>query len=385
MTDRPIRVAFIITGLGTGGAEMMLMQLVQNLSQRFEPLVLSLTTEGPVGEELKKAGFQVEAIGLTSLFSAPFALFRLYSRLRRFRPDIVHTWMYHADLIGGLIARLAAVRRIAWGIHHSNLTPSFNRRSTLLIMRLCALLSPYIPDRIFACSEAVKREHIQFGYSGSQMQVVPNGIDVDSFKIDQEARAVIRAELDLPENTILIGCIGRYHPQKNHEGFLAGVAGRDLGGAHFILAGSGIESKNAELVSMVRQYGLESTVHLLGVRRDMPRLMASLDILVSTSFGEAFSNVLAEAMACGVPCVVNRSADPAGIVGTLGRTVELGASSPAGEGVADAIEEMLMVRKREGLILQYQCRKRIVENFSIHNVVSMYESSYTQLFSEYQS
>jgi glycosyltransferase involved in cell wall biosynthesis len=378
MKEGSIRIAFIITGLGTGGAEMMLLQLVQKLSQRFEPLVISLTKDGPIGEQLRKNGYRVEAIGLTSLFSAPPASVRLYRRLRQFQPHIVHTWMYHADLIGGLIARLASVRRIAWGIHHSNLSPAFNRRSTLFIARLCGLLSPYIPDRIFACSEAVKEEHIQFGYRGDRMQVIPNGIDVDLFKIDDKARSELRSELGLPEDAILIGCIGRYHPQKNHEGFFAGVSRLNLDKAHFVLAGNGIHSANAELVSMIARYGLEAKVHLLGVRHDMPRIMASLDLLVSTSFGEAFSNVLAEAMACGVPCVVNRPADPAGIAADLGRTIHVDGSP---DELARAIRELLEVRRQEGQRLQKMCRQRIIDRFSLDRMTSLYETGYQQLLS----
>ena len=127
-----MRVALIITGLSTGGAETMLHKLLQNMDRsRFEPVVISLISKGEIGPRIEALGIPVHAMGMNPRLPNPLVLWRLARLLRQLRPDVVHTWMYHADLIGGLAARLAGCRKVVWGIHHSNLSRAENKRSTL--------------------------------------------------------------------------------------------------------------------------------------------------------------------------------------------------------------------------------------------------------------
>ena len=307
----------------------------------------------------------------------PLIFFRLVKILRTFKPSIVHTWMYHADLIGGLASRFAGIKALGWSIRQSNLAPGLNSRMILLIARLCALLSRRIPRKILTFSESARRTHVGLGYTPKKMIVIPNGFDLTCFCPDPEAYAAVRAELGVALDTPLVGVIARYDPQKNLAGFVkaAELVMKSRSDVHFLLAGKGVDASNDVLQSAIRDRGLLGNVHLLGSRDDVPRLMASLDVLASSSHGEAFPNVLGEAMACGVPCVVTDAGDSADIVGESGRVVPVGDMKKLAEGVLN----MLNLSISERRVLRERARQRVHDHYEIGRVVRRYETFYLSL------
>ena len=373
-----MRLEMVITGLSTGGAEMMLLKVLENIDRhRFSPHVISLTTKGENGARIEALGVPVEALGMRSGRFSPVKFLRLVHWLRRLHPDAVHTWMYHADLLGGLAARLAGVRTVGWAIHHSNISPSHNKRSTLWVMKACAVLSRRIPRTILCCSHKAKEIHVSTGYDEGKIVVIPNGFDLACFKPDSDARISVRSELGLRKDTPLVGLIARLDPQKNHKGFFESAARihRSRPDAHFLLAGAGVEDNNPTLRREIQQAGVGGNSHLLGRREDIPRLMAALDVLVSSSFGEAFPNVLGEAMACGVPCVVTGVGDSAEIVGETGRVVAAGDM----DGLAHNIIEILQLSHEERRAMGANALERIRARFDIESVVRQYEKFYENL------
>jgi glycosyltransferase involved in cell wall biosynthesis len=305
------------------------------------------------------------------------AFIRLVRRLKALKPDVVHTWMYHADLLGGLAARLAGIGAIGWCIRHSNLDRDKTKASTRAVVAACARISGRVPDRILCCSEVARKIHADIGYAADKMVVVPNGFDLSHFQPDPRARAAVRSELNLAADTPLVGLIGRFNPQKNHAGFFqaAGLLHRRLPTVRFLLAGKGIDEGNGELVRAMESAGIRPVTHLLGLRSDISRLMAALDVLASSSFGEAFPNVLGEAMACGVPCAVTDVGDSAYIVGDTGKVVL--AEDMAG--LAAAMESLLLLSPVERQALGLRARSRVAENFEIGQVVKRYEAFYEDL------
>lgn len=373
-----MRIVFIITGLSTGGAEMMLLKVLERLDrQRFSPHVISLTTLGELAPRIAALGIPVEAMEMRPGLPSPLAFLRLVNRLRRLRPDVVHTWMYHADLLGGLAARLAGVSAVGWCIRNSNLDRDKTKVSTRAVVALCAAISRWVPNLILSCSEKARQIHVARGYAAEKMRVVPNGFDLTRFKPDQDARLRIRAELGITDETPLVGLIGRFDPQKNHAGFFAAAAVllRRMPHVHFLLAGQGIDQNNAALVQAMTQAGVLANTHLLGLRNDVPELMAALDVLASSSYGEAFPNVLGEAMACGVPCAVTDVGDSAYIVGDTGRVVASGDM----RGLAAALEALLTLPASEKTALSERARARVAENFEMGGVVRRYEDFYESL------
>ena len=373
-----MRIVFIITGLSTGGAEMMLLKVLARLDrQRFSPHVISLTTRGELAPRIAALGIPVDALGMKPSLPGPSGFFRLVRMLKRLKPDVVHTWMYHADLLGGLATRLAGVTAIGWCIRNSNLDKDKTKFSTRAVVGLCASISKWVPSRILSCSEQARQVHVACGYAAEKMVVVPNGFDLARFKSDEGARKRVRAELGLDVDTPLVGLIGRFDPQKNHAGFFeaAGILHRHMPHVHFVLAGQGVDRDNAALMQAMTLAGVLAHTHLLGLRNDVPDLMAALDVLASSSYGEAFPNVLGEAMACGVPCAVTDVGDSAYIVSDTGRVVAPG-DMP---GLAAALEALLALPPSEKAALGERARARVAEYFEIGKVVQQYEDFYESL------
>lgn len=375
-----MKLAFIISGLSVGGAETFLLRLAQHLSPHFQLEVISLSSDGPIGAALRERGVRVTVLGMRRGRFSFSGFLRLVWLLRRRRPDVVQTWMYHADLLGGVAARLAGIRAVIWSIRHTDLSSSTNKRSTLLVAKLCARLSSLVPRHIVTNAEAAAVSHAGFGYATRAMSVIPNGLDIGNFRPDALVRAQARDELGITDAVPLAGCIGRFDPQKGQALFLEAaekIAGR-LPQAHFLMAGAGIDRGNVQLRSWVEQRGLEDRILLLGPRKDVARLMNALDVLVLPSVGEGFPNVVVEAMASGVPCAVTEAGDAAMIVADTGLTCRVGDA----KGLADAAVNLLSLSVHDRAELSGKARARVAENFEIGAVARRYEALYRAVAEE---
>ncbi len=379
-----MRLLFVISGLSVGGAEMMLWKLLSLLDPKsFQSEVISLTTLGPVAERIRKLGVPVRALemkqgwrSLTSLAS----ILKLRRWIERSEPQCVHTWMYHADLVGGVAARLAGSIPVIWSIRNSTLDPLHNKRSTILTRSICARLSGRLPARIVCCSETARNLHERIGYSPEKMLVIPNGFDLSAFKPDGAARQSLRTELGIPSREMLIGMIARFDPQKDHENFIkaAGRISSRRRDARFVLVGEGIDAGNRELLAWIETAGIKDRAYLLGRRDDMPRITAALDVVsLASSYGEAFPNVLGEAMACGVPCVTTDVGDAAFIVGDTGAIVPIGDS----EALANAWEKLVGLSPSRRVEVGVAARQRIQDNFELKLVVNRFQNLYRSVAS----
>lgn len=359
---------------------MMLLKLLERIDRgRFSPVVISLMSIGEIGPRIERLDVKVYALGMSRGTPSPLVVLRLMKLLRSLQPDVLHTWMYHADLLGGLAARIVGFKKIIWCIRHSDLSRSKNKLTTLWVVRVCAVLSSWVPAQIISCSHRAKEIHSDIGYAAGKLHVIPNGFDLFRFVPDESARSSVRGELGLPPDAPLVGLVARFNPQKNHFGFIeaAALVRAQLPEVQFLLAGTGVDTSNHELVRAISAAELGSSVHLLGRRDDVPRLMASLDVLVSSSDGEGFPNVLGEAMACGVPCVVTDVGDSAEIVGDTGRVVEPGDMI----GLANGLIELLQMPQTQREALRARARARISSQYEIGAITRMYESFYEEVAS----
>ena len=385
-----MKLCMIISGLSTGGAEMMLLNLLKHIDRgRFSPRVFSLTTKGEIAPRIKALGIPVEALGMRTDRPNLAKFLRLVRRLRELKPDVVHTWMYHADVLGGPAARLAGVRALCWGLHsgsthllqqHKNNDsdiPIRLKRSTQWMVNVSAVLSSRIPKKILSCAQSTANAHERYGYDGKKIVVIPNGFDTLRFVPDLDAYSTVRWELGLPEDTPIVGMIARFHPHKNHVGFLevASRIRRSRPDTHFLLAGAGVDADNAELQRKIQTLGLAGNTHLLGNRTDVPRLMAALDVLLVPSVSEAFPLVIGEAMACGTPCVVTDVGDSAEMVGEAGRVAKQGDI----EGLARGVLDILSLSGEERQELGEKARKRIRAKYSIKSIARRHEELYESL------
>jgi glycosyltransferase involved in cell wall biosynthesis len=374
-----LRITHIITGLYTGGAEIMLLRLLEHTDRtQFEPEVIALTGAGPVAEKIRALGVPVRIMGMRRGIPDPAGMLRLANILRRSRPDVVQTWLYHADLIGGLAARLEGIRAIAWGIHNTDLDPTRSKRTTIATARFCARLSRTVPRQIVCVAESGKAVHAALGYDVSRFVLIPNGFDTERFRPDPSARAAVRAEFGIPTETPLLGLLARFDPQKDHENFVAAAAILAALGspAHFLLAGGEVTPENRDLTAWIAATGLQERFHLLGPRDDVPRLLAALDVCaLSSRFGEAFPLVIGEAMACGVPCAATDVGDSRVLIGDTGRIVP-----PADpEALARACHELLTLSHTERDALSAAARARITANYEIGAIAGKYAALYEAL------
>ena len=367
-------IAHLITNVGIGGTENQLQQLVlASHKERFRHIVISMTEGGVISAELKAAGMEVYSVGMIRGVLSPFGLIRLIRLLRRLKPDVLHCWLYHACLLGFFATRVVHVDRLIWALRSAN--PEFRSYSmqTRGVIRLCARLSA-VPDALIVNSEVSRKVHERWGYRTDRMRVIPNGTDTERFAPDSEARILVRKQLGIAHDVMLVGLIARYHPMKDHETFLraAGRLCRRHPDLHFLFAGQDMLPENEALMQLVAENHLQQAVHLLGPRRDIPRLTGALDISCLSSWSESFPNALPEAMSCGVPCVATDVGDAAHIIANTGKVVP--PRDP--ERLASTIEELIAMPAEERLALGRKARERVMEEFSLQRCVAEHEKIY---------
>ncbi len=375
-TAKPLRLVHLITSLKVGGAQAHLVKTVSRFhADRIASTVISLVPGGRMAQELRAAGLPVLSLGMRPGCPGPLALLRLTYLLRRLRPHVVQTYLYHADLLGFLAARLAGVPAVFWNVRQSSMEFRRYRRTTGLTVRLCARLSPRV-DRILVNSRAGFAAHALLGYDTDRMVVIPNGFELSRFRPHPPSYGEVRQELGLSPHARLVGMLARFDPQKDYETFLhtAGLLQARHPDVYFLLAGKGVNFENPAFAGLLAATPVDpARLRLLGERPDPPRLLAALTVYVSSSaFGEGFANAIGEAMACGVPCVVTDVGDSADIVGETGLVVPPQKPQELCWALDAALSWPEVSRAARGAA----ARARIRENFDIHRIAAQLESLY---------
>jgi glycosyltransferase involved in cell wall biosynthesis len=372
-----VRVLHIITGLRRAGAETMLVKLVGALDPKcFETHVISLIERGPLAADLQALGVPVLSLDMRSKLD-PRPIARLTGIIRRLQPDVIQTWLYHADFAGLVAAALLRrTDRLLWNVRCSDMDfTAAMEQGTAKMVRVLACLAAW-PVGVIVNSHAGRRHHQRLGYRPRRWIEIPNGFDLAHWHPNADAAARLRAELGLPEDMLLVGMCARLNPMKDHATFLAAIAEvrTRLPGVRGILAGRGTEM----LASRVAELGLAENVTLLGERSDLPNLLPGLDAFcLSSAFGEGFANVLGEAMASGVPCVATDVGDAAEIVGDTGRIVP--PRQPAL--LAAALEELLNMSAPWRHELGLRARARIEDRYGLAGIARQYADVYAAVAS----
>jgi len=369
-----MRILHLITKLGLGGAEAQLVELaVAMRKQGHEVRVVTLIPGGENAKRLRDAKIQLDDLGMHRGVPTLCAIFRLAQLLREWRPDVLQSWLYHADLLATIVTPFAKSTALVWNVRCSVLDPCDHSRFLFMIIRQLARWSKY-PVAVVTNSSSGREFHDQIGYRPRRWHVIPNAIDTEKYRPSDSARDEVRAELGLRKDTLLIALVARFHPMKDHRSFLTAVKPimDEYPDVHVALVGPGIELGNPELARLIVDADFQDRLHLLGSRIDMPRLQAAWDIAVSASYSEGFSNTIAEAMACGVPCVSTEAGDAALLLGNTGRLVPLRDS----EAMGIAVRELLGLSIKERRALGVAARRRIEMEFGLSRVVEHYLQIY---------
>lgn len=372
-----VRVIHIIVDLDVGGAESMLKRLVESAPARIpETVVVSLTTLGVIGKSLRARGVCVHTLGMASALVFPITLWRLIWLIRQYRPAIVQTWMYHSDLLGGVATRLAGSCPVVWNIR-STAIPQGSLSVTYWLIRLCAMCSYFIPDRIICCANSAKTAHIKLRYDAHKMTVIPNGYNFSFFECDLNSRVRVRQELGFDDGDIVIGIVGRFDPLKDFHNFVtaASYVAAKRGDVKFLMVGRGNEWSNATLRGWIEAVGLVERFKLVGQQTDVASFLSAMDIFCLSSVNEAFPNVVVEAMAIGLPCVVTQAGDAADILGDDSFVVPVMDSVA----LADALLRMCHLDPVDRRLLGERNAKKVREEYGIEKIRRKYEEVYDEV------
>jgi len=356
----------------------MLLKLVPGLRELgFDPCVVSLRDVGPVGQQLRSRDVPVLAVDLPSVRS-PVAMTRVVRRLRAWRPQRVHGWMYHGNVAAwASLHWLTSRPRLVFGVRQSLFSLEHERANTRMAIRWGARVS-HCADAIVYNSSTARRQHEEIGYAAKRAIVLPNGFDTEKLVPDEKARISVRRELGLDENVPLVGLIARWHPMKDHATFLRAAArvAAEIPSVRFLIAGTDVTANNPRLRALVNETGTAALVALLGPRDDIPRLNAALDVAcLSSAYGDAFPNVLGEAMSCAVPCVSTDVGDTADILGDTGMIVTRGDDVEFAAAVLRLLREDGEAHRNRGVA----ARSRVIERYSIKSVTARYADLFWSL------
>lgn len=372
------KIMHISTGLENGGAEGVLYRLCKHDKQNTH-IVISLIGEGKYGPLLEAQGIKVHCLNMPAGKVTLKGLITLYKLIKKSQADVIQTWMYHADLLGGLVAKLARAKSIYWNVRHSTIEVEHSKKALVLVAKACSILSKWVPKKIIYCAEQAKATHEELGYDSSKSIIIGNGYDLDLFTVNKAGASIFRNSIGLGQSKLLLGMVGRYNPQKDHLNLLQALSLVKKAGYKFkcVLIGREIERNNQILFEQVYNLKLTEEVILLGQRTDIPHIMNALDInVLASSFGEGFPNVLAEAMACGTPCVTTNVGDAGLIVKSTGWVVSPRNYNELADAIISAIKEKEL-QNEKWLNRSKECRKRVEDNFGINSMINNYHAAWS--------
>ena len=367
-----MRVLHVITALGVGGAENMLLKLLQ--APGLSPVrqqVIAMLPGGAMAGACRATGAPVDEVNLLGGVPLVSGSLRLAQLARQAAPDVVQGWMYHGNL-GALLARAVLPRRVplVWGVRQSLASLDGENAWARVAIHANRLLSGR-PDALVFNSSTSIEQHRRFGFRNGQVHFLPNGFDGERFRPDAAQRARRRQAWGFDESHLVFGMLARLHPAKGQAHFLEAAARlqASLPAARFVIAGPDHAGQAAALQAQCRAAGLGHRVHILVGHHAAHELLPALDVFVSASTAiEAFSNAIGEALCCALPCIATDIGDSAWLVGDAGLVVE--PAAPAALAAAMATLAELGAERRAAL--GAQGRERVLRDFGIAAVAARF-------------
>lgn len=369
----------MIIGLNLGGAETALTrQLLCEPRDTHNVCVVSLTDLGVLGAQLEQHGYRVFCLGLGGVFSLPKVFWGLVRLFRQLKPDVVQTWMYHADLIGGLASRYVGCKRVFWGVRCT--TVPIGSRTTYSIMKVCAFLSKRVPHKVICVAQAAKQSHIDYGYQADKMVVIPNGFDTERFNLQKVINDGKQVVFKQQADTVVIGCVGRFHTDKGQDVLIDAAKqvidrlASDIQSTplniQFVLVGPGCDQQNQHLVEQLKALNIAEYFTLYGQTDNTPGVLAGFDIFCMPSRTEGFPNCLAEAMAMSLPCVATDVGDAKLLGGDIVSVVK----SDDAEALSNGLIDMLNMNKKQRIKMGKQATNRIEQHYSIGSIKAKFQA-----------
>lgn len=367
----PIKILYFITGLDIGGAEQLLFLTLKNLDrEKYLPSVVCFY-RGVLACEIEQLGIEVIDLKAKSKFDF-LAICRLFRLLKKEEIDIMHTHLFHANIIGRIVGRLCKVPIIVSTHHYAF---SYNGKIGILLEKITQRLS----DKIITVSEAAKIFYLkEIGIVQDRLTLIYNGIDTD---IDKEAvfgTSDLRNEL-LLNNNFIVGCVGRFAEMKGQEYLIRATAGVIKEGYKIKLLLVGYGALKTHLKKLADTLGITREVIFLEARRDIPQIINTFDIYVSSSLQEGLSITLLEALAMGKPTIATAVGGNTEVIlhGQSGILIPPRDNKALVEAIVNLIED----KKKAGQ-LGINGRQRVLDTFNIKDKVKETELLYDSLIRE---
>ncbi len=360
-----MKIVFLSRSFSAGGAERQVRTLAVALAARGHDVTLVVFYSSDGGDE-RLPGVRVVSAGKRDRWDVVGFLVRLVSILREERPDCLHSYLPMANTIAALLRPFLPRTRLVFGLRASNM----ERDRYGWLERLAYGLERWLArsaDLLIANAEVVRQHAIACGYPAERIRLVQNGIDTEVFAPNPAEGQALRAFWQIPEGAFVIGVVGRLDVMKDHVTFLTALAElrHGHGTVRAVLVGNGAANARARLRADAARLGVSDLIVWAGERHDMRAVYSALDLLcLSSAFGEGFPNVVAEAMACAIPCVATNVGDVVEIVGDTGSIVPPGDPEALGLAMAELAEMPRAVRSALG----QAARARIVANFGIEKL-----------------
>jgi glycosyltransferase involved in cell wall biosynthesis len=369
---KPVKITFLARALDYGGAQTQLIALAKGLHHLGHSVqVIVFYPDGPLEKELLETGVAVHSLGKRGRGDVLGFLFRLISVIHHQKPDVLHGYLVLPNILTILLKMASPRTRIVWGIRASKLDLRRYDWLTRFLNRVECALSRF-PDLIIVNSHAGLLHAVAQGFPKRRMLVISNGIDTVRFRPDAEAGQRVREEWGLGDDKKVVGLVGRLDPMKDHPTFIRAAAHltKERSDLRFLCVGDGPSSYRHELIRLCEELRVSEHFIFAGPTENMPATYNAMDIVVSSSYGEGFSNVIGEAMACNVPCVVTEVGDSAWIVGEDGHVVP-----PKNPRVLKVAVEKLLDDLDSNGNRGEKIRERIVNHFSIPKLVLATETA----------
>jgi glycosyltransferase involved in cell wall biosynthesis len=378
-----MKILHIIIGLNQGGAEESLKRLVfASHSEQYQHIIISLTTLGVVGNILRDEGIDVYCLDLNYFYQLPNIFFKLIKLTLSIRPNIIQTWMYHADLLGGITGFLLR-KPVIWGVRNTHATyGNGTSKSTQIIMKICAILSWFIPKKVVCVADAAIYSHSKYGYKKSIMLNIPNGYDIELINrlANKENRLILRTQLGIDENNLVIGSVGRFNDYKDYPNFVKAIneLQKNYQYLKILMVGRNINKSNIELMDLISKTNYPDQFILLDEQKNPAQYVACMDIFCLHSASEGFPNVLAEAMSLSILCVTTDVGDARIII----NNDEYVVPSKNSFALAKKIEQLINLSDIDKSFIGSSMHNNIVSKYSIQTIKLAYENLYHSIISK---
>lgn len=365
-----MKILHIIVGLKQGGAEETLFKIIKN-DNLNKHVVVSLTDKGIFGEKIKNLNKKLYVLYLEKNINLFYKFYKLFKFIRFENPDVVQTWMHHADLFGGIAAKLAGIKRIYWNLRVAELAPEI-KLSNKITIKLCVFLSYIIPTKVISCSKRGISVYQKLGYKDNFV-LIPNGFDEEVYYKSHKHGLNLRKKFAIDENVFLVTFIARWDPQKNHIKFFEAFQSilKEHNHIKCICAGRDINYNNFILVNKLKQLNIINSVLLIDEQSNLNQVYNAADLnILPSKYGEAFPNVIAESMLTGTPCMSTDVGDSINIINSYGWII----SGNLEESIFNNLQEILRIKENQDYWqnLSDKCIKHIKLNYSINKLINEY-------------